>query len=128
MLQICQRYKIGLIVSIMTAFICAVTTLVFVPPLLGFGTYVADGHLEPEIKEGSICYTTYALPESIEIGNSIAYESDGKVYIKKCGEIDFESGTITVTNLGDDYNRKIDIANYKGVVQYYIPLLGALLR
>ena len=64
-----QSFKIiGIVASVISVIVLSVITLVWVPPLLGIGTYRADGHLSPEIGKNSICYATYVLPESIEIG------------------------------------------------------------
>lgn len=55
-----------------------------VPPFMGYQVFdIVSGSMEPEIPVGSAVYVKEAVPESIEVGDVVAYQDSGSVIVHR---------------------------------------------
>lgn len=101
-----------------------------VPRLLGYEAYgVVSGSMEPGIPVGSVIYVGYAVPEDVEAGEIIAFQSEGGVVTHRVVENRYVVGEFVTKGDANEREdlRTVPYAALVGRVAYHIPVLGAFL-
>ena len=112
------------IMSVILIILIAALVAMFVPPLLGVTTTVAEPNKATNMQVGSVAYGTRESISDLSVGDSIIYNTDSETYIYDVKSIDNNTGEITVTDNGSSNERTLELRRTASKKLLVIPLMG----
>lgn len=112
------------IMNILIIVFIASLVALFVPPLLGITTVVADSNSATNMQVGSVAYGTRVSIDELAIGDTIISNSDNETYLYDVTAIDASTGTLSVKSSDTSDVKSITLRRTASKKLFVIPLIG----
>lgn len=112
------------IMNILIIVFIASLVALFVPPLLGITTVVADSNSATNMQVGSVAYGTRVSIDELAIGDTIISNSDNETYLYDVTAIDTATGTLSVKSSDTSEVKSITLRRTASKKLFVIPLIG----
>lgn len=112
------------IMNILIIVFIASLVALFVPPLLGITTVVADSDSATNMQVGSVAYGTRVSLDELAIGDTIISNSDNETYLYEVTAVDTSTGVVSVKSSDTSDVKNITLRRTASKKLFVIPLIG----
>lgn len=112
------------IMNILIIVFIASLVALFVPPLLGITTVVADSDSATNMQVGSVAYGTRVSLDELAIGDTIIINSDNETYLYEVTAVDTSTGVVSVKSSDTSDVKNITLRRTASKKLFVIPLIG----
>lgn len=112
------------IMNILIIVFIASLVALFVPPLLGITTVVADSDSASNMQVGSVAYGTRVSLDELAIGDTIISNSDNETYLYEVTAIDTSTGVLSVKSSDTSDVKNITLRRTASKKLFVIPIIG----
>ncbi len=112
------------IMNILIIVFIASLVALFVPPLLGITTVVADSDSATNMQVGSVAYGSRVSLDDLAIGDTIISNSDNETYLYEVTAIDTSTGVLSVKSSDTSDVKNITLRRTASKKLFVIPFIG----